>query len=149
MLPTRPSGTYSSREQQNPEWRAYVFHLARWNLLQLREIAALLGIAKKTLDSHDDILAVIRSGWAEAYGSVNFELLSTASADPQEYDDPAERAQVRNHKMDALKTLSKTYEKRTEFELLSEDRERDRSAIRSMSTEDLKKQAEALLKDLK
>lgn len=145
-LPERPLGKYDHTKQDDPAWQRYVWHLARWNLLQLREIAALLGIPKKTLDNHDLILSVIRSGWSEAYGAVNFELLSIAATDPSMYDDPAERAQIRAQKLDALKTVSKIYEKRTEYEMLSADKDKDREALKSMSIEELKARAQELLK---
>jgi hypothetical protein len=147
MLPTRPEGIYSNKNQ-SPEWQKFVWHLARWNLLQLREVAAMLGIPLATLKNgnHETILTVYRQGLAEAYADVNYGLLTMATADPDLTESPMERAQIRTLKLDALKVLSKTYEKRAEFDNLSAERDKDREIIKAMTTEELQDAARKLLK---
>ena len=148
MLPQRPEGKYDHTKQHDPEWQKYVWHLGRWNMLQLKDVAALLGIPLATLKNgnHEITLGVYRTGMAEAFGTVNFELMALATADPYSFDDPVERSQVRLQKMDALKTLSKIYEKRGELEALSAEKDQDRDMLKSLSTEELRAKAMELLK---
>ena len=139
----RPSHPFSP---QDPSWQRYVYHLARWQLLQIRDIAGACGVKLNTFKSYDDILSVMRTGWAEARGFITGELMSIASIDPYVTDDPNERAQLRMQKLDALKTLNKTCEKRDEMQLFSEDKEKDRDALKELTTEELKAKARELLK---
>lgn len=133
-------------DHQDPRWQRYVYHLARWQLLQIRDIAGACGVKLNTFKSYDDILSVMRTGWAEARGFITGELMSIAAADPYSVEDPAERAQLRMHKLDALKTLNKTCEKRDEMQLLTEDKEKDRDVLKKLSTEELRARAAELLK---
>lgn len=144
MLPKRPAGLFNREQAQNPEWQYYIWHLARWNLLQQREVAALLGISHSLFKQLPDALSVWRSGQAEAFAASNFELIQMVHANPNQFEDPSERAQVRNHKLDAVKVLSRIYEKRVEFDLISKEREKDRAALSLSSDEDLMKRAKEL-----
>ena len=139
----KPSHPYS---QHDAAWARYVHYLARWQLLQTRDIAGACGVNIATFKKHENILSVMRSGWAEARGSVALELMMVAAADPMMFDDPIERSQVRTHKLDALKTLHKTFEKRDELSTMSNEREADRVILKEMSLEDLKARAAELLK---
>lgn len=130
---------------EDPHWLRYVWHLARWHLLQQRDIAGACGIKLTTFKSYDNVLSVMRQGWAEARGSVAYELMQVASADPYLADDPVERAQIRTHKLDALKTLHKTFEKRDELSEMSNERDKDREALKELTTEDIKARARKLL----
>lgn len=132
-------------DQADSAWQRYVYHLARWQLLQLRDIAGACNVKLNTFKSYPDILAVAREGWSDARGSVNHELMAIAAADPYAVEDPSERAQVRSLKMDALKTLHRTFEKRDELGQMAEERDKDRETLKNLSTEELKQRAKALL----
>jgi len=138
----RPSYPFDRTDER---WLRYAYYLARWQLLQLRDIAGACGVKLNTFKSFDDVLSVIREGWADARGSVSQELMVIAAADPSAIEDPAERAHIRSLKMDALKTLHKTFEKRDELSAMSNERDKDREALKELTTEDIKARARKLL----
>jgi hypothetical protein len=74
------------------------------------------------------------------------ELAGYAFADPTIAEDPVERARIHTLKLDAIKTWIKLEAKREELTLLTEEKDKDRSALAQLTTEELRAKARELLK---
>ena len=131
--------------QNDAAWQNYCYEQARTLDLNTRDLAALCKIPLNTFVNLKQITAVIAEGRAEFKRRVQMEFIGYLLADISAFTDPAERAHMRNLQMDALKQWMKLETKREELAHLSEDKEKDRETIRSLTTEELKAKARALL----
>ena len=132
--------------QDDPEWQKFCFEQARTLDLNTRDLAALCKVPLNTFVNMRAITSVIAEGRALFKSRVQQEFLGYLLADPTMYEDPQERAHIRTLQMDALKQWMKLETKREELAHLTEDKEKDRSVLKDLTSEELRTKARELLK---
>lgn len=143
IIPRRPEGQYDFHAQ---EWAQYAYELAAAHNLPMKQVAAKIGVPADTLKKHTLVNAAIRQGLADFAAWVTSELVFQAAADVDLAQDPVERSQIRSLKADALRTLHKAVSRREEMEEFRDTHDEKIGALKNLSTEELRKKAEELLK---
>lgn len=138
----RPNGKFI---KDDPHWLNYIYQLAYQQGMLRRDVAAKCGVPPATFSKHEQVIAAWQEGYADHRATIYTELLNFALAEPADYDDPIERSSVRSAKLDAVKTITKIFEKRDEMEQVKEEMKETRGALARLTDEELRAKAKELL----
>lgn len=85
-------------------WKPQLERMSNLNL-PIKTIADSFGCSYQRLSTDDDLMSIIRVGWSNYRERIEQELWNLATAEPQLFDDPVERSEVRKQKLVALKAI--------------------------------------------
>jgi DNA-binding transcriptional regulator YhcF (GntR family) len=139
----RPDGA----PKDEGDWVFFAHYLAKSFHLNSRQVAAKLGVNVNTMKAnYPNICRGIAEGHADFQVFVMTELIGQAQAEPLDFE-IEERAQIRNLKADAVKTLSKLTLRREELEELKEGQAIVENALSKLTDEELIAKAKELLNE--